>query len=352
MNKDCPGSSSDTSRFAFPPALIRWRNRESLDEEKANGEREYLLVTESDADVGIRAVLLSVTMLLAGIVMLDCMGAIAKHLVERYPAQQISLARNFFGMLPTFSILLWETRGRITPGSIRLRQWRLGLARGLMVAVAQLALYGSFKHLELATVAVIAYSGPLFITMLAIPWLGERVGIWRWAAVLGGFVGVVLVIGPGTDIFTWAGILPAVAAFFYANSLVLTRKFDAGASHAAINLYAQAGAIMGSLVLLLTTSSAVMPEGTAAEVLIDLGFALLLGGFGGFGVYFLTLAYRRTPASLLSPFEYFGVPSALAIGWIVFNEWPVQRLFPGVVFIIGAGLVIILRERGASRRPT
>ncbi len=299
----------------------------------------------------LHAVLISVAMMLAGIVLLDCMGAVAKHLVERYPAQQISLARNIFGLLPTFSILLWESRGRITPGSIRLRQWRLGFSRGLMVAVAQLALYGSFKYLELATVAVIAYSGPLFITMLAIPWLGERVGIWRWGAVLGGFAGVVLVIGPGTQVFAWAGILPAVAAFFYANSLVSTRKFDKGASHAAINLYAQAGAIVGSLILLLTTSGAVLPEGSAAEVLADLGFALLLGGFGGFGVYLLTLAYRRTPASLLAPFEYFGVLSALAIGWIVFGEWPVQRIFPGVVFIVGAGIVIILRERRASGRP-
>ncbi|MCZ6612399.1 MAG: EamA/RhaT family transporter, partial [Planctomycetota bacterium] len=114
----------------------------------------------------------------------------------------------------------------------------------------------------------------------------------------------------------------------------------------------QAGAIAGSFILLLTTSDAVMPDGSAAEVFIDLGFALLLGGFGGFGVYFLTLAYRRTPASLLAPFEYFGVLSALVIGWIVFNEWPVQRIFPGVVFIVGAGVVIILRERRASRRPT
>jgi drug/metabolite transporter (DMT)-like permease len=290
-------------------------------------------------------------MLLAGIVLLDLMGAVAKHLVQRYPAQQISVARNIFGLLPTLLILLWETRGRITLGSIRLRQWRLGLARGLMVAVAQLALYGSFRYLELATVAVIAYSGPLFITMLAVPWLGERVGVWRWGAVLCGFAGVVLVIGPGTEIFTWSGILPAVAAFFYANSLVLTRKFEAGASHAAINLYAQVGAIAGSSILLLTTANAVMPDGSAAEVFTDLGLALLLGGFGGFGVYLLTLAYRRTPASLLAPFEYFGVLSALAIGWVVFSEWPVERIFPGVVFIVGAGLLIIVRERRVSRRP-
>ena len=68
-------------------------------------------------------------------------------------------------------------------------------------------------------------------------------------------------------------------------------------------------------------------------------------------MYFLTLAYRRTPASLLAPFDYLGVLSALAIGWIVFGEWPVERIFPGVVFIVGAGLVIIIRERTATARP-
>jgi len=308
-------------------------------------------VIKTAADANWRAFLVSVAFLLAGIVLLDFMGAVAKHLVERYPAQQISVARNLFGLLPTFAILLWEGRGRIGLHSIRLRQWRLGLARGLMVAVAQLALYGAYRHLELATVAVIAYSGPLFITMLAIPWLGERVGVWRWSAVLGGFAGVVLVIGPGTEVFTWFSILPAVAAFFYSNAMVLIRKFDASASHAAINLYSQMGALAGSSILLLTTAEIVLPGGAAAEVFADLGFALLLGGFGGFGVYLLTLAFRRTPVSLLAPFEYFGVLSALAIGWIVFGEWPVQRIFPGVLFIVGAGLVIILRERRVSRRP-
>jgi len=308
-------------------------------------------VIKTDTDADWRAFLVSVALLLAGIVLLDFMGAVAKHLVERYPAQQISVARNLFGMLPTFAILLWEARGRINLGSFRLRQWRLGLARGLMVAVAQLALYGAYRHLELATVAVIAYSGPLFITMLAIPWLGERVGVWRWSAVLGGFAGVVLVIGPGTEVFTWFSILPAVAAFFYSNAMVLIRKFDASASHAAINLYSQMGALAGSSILLLTTAEVVLPGGSAAEVFADLGFALLLGGFGGFGVYLLTLAFRRTAASLLAPFEYFGVLSALAIGWVVFGEWPVQRIFPGVLFIVGAGLVIILRERRVSRRP-
>ncbi len=288
--------------------------------------------------------------MLLGIALLDCMGAVAKHLGTRYPAQEVSVARNLFGLLPTFAILLWEGGGRIRARSLLIRQWRLGLTRGLMVAVAQLALYGSYRHLELASAHVIAYAGPFFITLLAIPWLGERVGIWRWAAVLGGFVGVVLVIRPGTDVFTWYAVLPAVAAFFYANSLVATRRFDSDASHAVINLYAQVGAIMGSCILLATTTEIVLPQGFAMEVLGELGLVLLLGGFGGFGVYYLTLAYRRTQASLLAPFEYFGILSALTVGWIVFGEWPVARIFPGALFIAAAGLMIIFRERRVAQQ--
>jgi len=292
-----------------------------------------------------RAAVYSIAFMLIGILLLDCMGATAKYLGQRYTAQQISVARNLFGLIPTFMILLWEGRGRIGLHSLHLRQWKLGLARGSMVAIAQLALYGAYLRLELASVAVIAYAGPFFITMLSIPLLGEQVGPWRWAAVLCGFVGVVLVIGPGTEMFTWYGVLPAVAAFFYATTLVLTRKFDHSASHAAINLYSQVGALTGAtLILLATTGLDMRPDGVM-DLPADVGFAVLLGGFGGFGVYLLTLAYRRTSASLLAPFEYFGVLTALAVGWIVFGEWPVERIFPGVLFIVGAGLVIILRER-------
>lgn len=308
-------------------------------------------MNKTGANPDMRDVLLGVALMLLGIVLLDSMSAVAKHLIVRYAPQQVSVARNLFGLLPTLAILVWEGRGRLTLAGLRLGQWRLGLSRGFLVAFAQLAMYGAYQRLELASVAVILYASPLFITMLSIPWLGERVGRWRWAAVLCGFVGVVMVIGPGTDKFTWYGILPAMAAFFYANSLVMVRKFDPDASHAAINLYSQSGALIGSIVLYLATSRAPLPVEGGTGMLIDLGFGLLLGGFGGLGVYFLTLAYRRVQASLLAPFEYIGILSAIAIGWIVFDEWPMDRIFPGVLFIVGAGLIVILRERRTSKKP-
>lgn len=132
-----------------------------------SAELEKSIVSAKEAMEHWHPVVLSVTLLLIGIVLLDCMAAVAKHLVERYPAQQISLARNVFGLLPTVSILLWDGRRRNIFTALRLQQWPLALSRGLMVAVAQLALYHSFRELELATAVVLAYCGPLFISVLA-----------------------------------------------------------------------------------------------------------------------------------------------------------------------------------------
>lgn len=302
------------------------------------------------AETAWREILAGITLMLTGLVLLECMGAVAKLLGQRYPIPQISLARNLFGLIPMVAILLWEVGGRFSLASLRLRRWRLGVARGVMVVFAQLALYGAYQHLELASVSVIAYAGPMFVTLLAIFWLGERVGPWRWGAVIGGFVGIVMVIGPGTDLFTWYGLLPVVAAFLYANTLVLTRLFDVQESHVAINLYGLAGSIVCSAGLLFATAAFDWPEATGLQRMADFGLALLLGLFGGTGVYLLTLAFRRVAASILAPFEYFGLIASFAIGWIVFREWPVERVFPGILLIVGAGLVIVYREHRAGRK--
>lgn len=303
----------------------------------------------SQVEATWREVLGGIALMLTGLVLLECMGAVAKLLGQRYPIPQISFARNFFGLMPMIAILLWEGGGRISLAALRLRQWRLGVGRGLMVVFAQLALYSAYQHLELASVSVIAYAGPLFVTLMAIFWLGERVGPWRWVAVIGGFIGIVMVIGPGTDLFTWYGLLPVAAAFLYANTLVLTRLFDSQESHAAINLYGLAGAITGSAGLLIATASFEWPAATGLQRMTDFGLALLLGMFGSIGVYLLTLAFRRVAASILAPFEYFGLIASFSIGWIVFREWPVERVFPGIILIVGAGLVIVYRERRARR---
>ena len=288
-------------------------------------------------------------LLLLGLLLLDFMSVIAKMLRPDFPAALVALSRNIFALIPLIVFFYFENRRWIKLQELHIPQWRLAIARGLMVAFAQLSLYGALGHLELATTITIAFAGPFFITVLSVFILGERVGLWRWIAVMIGFVGVIWVIRPGSDVFSWWAILPVIAAFLYANTLVFARRFEPGTSNAVINLYSIGGAIAASCVLVLVTALSVEAPLIVELTMRHILLAILMGTVGGTGVYCLTLAFRGGEASLLAPIEYFGIFTSLILGWVFFSEWPVERLFPGVILIVGAGLIIIVRTH---RRPS
>ena len=290
--------------------------------------------------------LLPIAIVLLGILLLDIMGVFIRILAETYPPQELAVFRNIFGMLPSFILLAgtaaWHEAGR----PLRIRQWRLALMRGVFVTGAQFCFYLGLTKLEFATVSTLAFAGPMIVTALSVPVLGERVGPWRWAAVLIGFGGVIMVMGPGTDVFTLWALLPLGAALGYASASVAVRLIDKDVPSPLVNLYANLAAMTGALILTVTTA-----EPVALQSWRDLGLIALMGVCGGSGVLCLTFAYRMAQPSALAPFEYSGILFAFALGWFVFNEAPVDRLFPGVLLIVGAGLLIIWRERQARAVP-
>lgn len=288
----------------------------------------------------LRAVL---TILLA-IFLFDVMGAIIKHLGGRYPTQQLSMFRNLFGLIPSFIVLFYSREWIGVGRPVVIRQWRLALLRGGFVVLAQFCFYRSLVHLEFATAATIGFAGPLFITSLSVPILGLRVGAWRWLAVCLGFAGVMLVMQPGSEVFNWYAVLPLGAAFGYACISISARLFDDDVPTALINVYSLVGALAASLFLMVTTSGFTpIQSGNDWMWLVAMGFA------GGMAVFLLISAYRLTEPSNLSPFEYFGIPFSFAIGWVIFDEAPFDRLFPGVILILSAGLLIVWRERLQQR---
>ncbi len=286
----------------------------------------------------------AIALSLMGILLLDSMGAIIKHLVTAYPAQQLSALRNFFGLFPSILILLMSSEWRKTGRKLRIRQWKIALCRGLFVTFAQFFFYLSLSHLALATASTLAFAGPLFITALSVPILGDRVGRWRWLAVAVGFMGVVLILRPGSDVFTAYALLPIGAAFGYALSAVSVRLITDPVPSATINLYAHVGALFGSTALMLATSG-YTPVASAGDWL----WIAAMGTVGGFGVLFLVMAYRRAKPSNLAPFDYFGIPFAFALGWVFFDEAPFDTLFPGFILIVAGGLAIFWREHRAGR---
>lgn len=287
----------------------------------------------------------AVIAIIAAIFLFDVQGAIIKHLAGRYTVLQIALFRNLLGMLPSlvalYLVVQWRSGGR----SFRLEKWQLAIARGLLLVGAQICFYFALTRMELATATTLAFAGPLFVTSLSVPLLGHKVGLWRGLAVVGGFFGVVLVMRPGIGGFSWFVFLPVLAALFYATVSLTSRFFDESVPTGLINLYASgAAALVFAVITLVTGSWQSVPFGSDWFWLFAMGMA------GGCAVLLMITAYRLTEPSSLSPFEYFGIPFSFVLGWLFFNEAPLDRLFPGVLFIVAGGLLVLWRERQLSRK--
>lgn len=282
---------------------------------------------------------------LAGVFLLDVMGLIIKHLSPRYGAAELAVYRNIFGMIPSLTVLwlsaAWQAQGR----PARIRQWPLAFLRGGFITAAQFMFYLSLGRLEFATATTIAFSMSLFMTAFSVPILGDRVGMMRWLAVGVGFAGVVMVVGPGSDAFTLDALLPLGAAAFYALTGVTSRLFDAEVPTPLMNLYTNIAALAGALILTLATGGF-----SAIASGADLGWICAMGMVGGSGVLCLIASFRMTEPANLAPFQYFGIPSAFALGWLLFGEAPFDRLMPGALFIVAGGMIIVWRERRLSRQ--
>ena len=213
----------------------------------------------------------------------------------------------------------------------------------LIIAIAQLCFYTALSKLELATVAALGQVSALFIVLIAIFIYKEKVGFWRWTAVVVGFLGAIIIIRPGSDIFSWHSLLPICAAFCYASSIVTLRSFKSSVSSAILFLYSAISAALGAMILAFGSITF-----TPIKSLIDGLLITSMAVCGGFGVVFLMYAFRNAPAALLAPFGYFGILTSFLIGWIVFDEFPVDTLFPGVILILISGFVIIWRENRKS----
>ena len=269
----------------------------------------------------------------------DLMSVHVRILSVRYSPQELSVYRNVLGVLPSILLLIYTRELSFDIKDYKIKKWKLAFGRDLLVALAQLLFYTALADLELATVSALGQTNTIFIVLIAVIFYGEKVGAWRWSAVIIGFGGAVWIMQPGSKMFTWTAALPIGAAFCYAASMVTLRSFDVSISSAIIYLYSSVAAALGAI-LLATGTTDFSPIQSMSDALLIFSMSLC----GGFGVVFLMYAFRQAPASVLAPFSYFGILTAFGLGWIVFDELPLDKLFPGVILIILSGLTILWRE--------
>lgn len=288
---------------------------------------------------------LAIALSLLSLLLFDMMGLIIKHLSPVYTAAELSAYRNLIGLIPSI-IALWSARTWHEGGrKIRVRQWPLAISRGLFITLAQFLFYYSLGRMAFATTTTITYANALFMVALAVPILGEKVGAIRWFAVLLGFFGVVLVVKPGGESFSYDALAPLGAAFLYALAGVTARRMDSDVPSPLINLYSSATALVGAVGLALWVGGFSDLRATS-----DLLWIVGMGMFGGTAVLCMVISFRMTEQSNLAPFNYFGIPMAFGLGWLFFDEAPFNDLFPGAILIAAGGLMVIWREQHLKAR--
>lgn len=286
-----------------------------------------------------------------------------KLLSGGYALHQVILTRSFVGMAILFAVIVPLTGGL---GQLRTRRLGMHLVRGLCVVFSNLCFFMALAALPLAEAVAIFFVSPLLISVFSVVFLGEYVGPRRWAAIAVGFVGVLIVLRPGSEAFQIAAILPLAAAVGYATLHTLTRRLGSTESATALAFYIQ-------VMFLVTSGSVGLAVGHGAydtgvhpslsfllrgwiwpapqdfAMMCCIGLTSILGGFS------ISQAYRLSEAGLVAPFEYAAMPLAVFFGFTIFGEWPDLWAWFGIALILTAGLVLIWREavarRSAASRP-
>lgn len=263
------------------------------------------------------------------------LDAAAKYLMQFYPVAQVIWGRFFFHTILTLSILFFMQAGfkeKLVSKCPGLQLWR---------SVLMLATNGLFfvaiKTVDLTTATSIMFLSPIVLTMLAIPILGEAVGVRRWTGVVTGFIGALIIVRPGIIDIDFAIILVLVATLSHAFYQIFTRQvrvYDAPV----ISLFYTG--LIGAVVM-----SAVVPFVWQSPSLQHWLLFFLLGLMGCLGHFCLIRSLRIAPASVVSPFSYSTLIWASGFSFVLFGELPDKWVYIGAALIVASGLYILYREQ-------
>jgi drug/metabolite transporter (DMT)-like permease len=282
--------------------------------------------------------LLGILIMLIGISMLSGMDVLVKLLSTDYSVVQLLFFRSLFALPVIVAFAFWEGGAK----ALRTQRPMLHVSRGLFVLATAACFFYSFKHLPLADAYTLIFSSPLILTLLAVPLLGERVGLHRALAVMVGFSGVVIAMQPGFqqgEIATWIALM---GALLYALILVFIRQMSRTETTAAIVFY--------STLVMALVAGCLMPFYWHPIDAHGLMMMVLIGLIGGMGQLFLTLAFRLAHASLLAPYEYVSLIWGVIYGFLVFGDIPAASTFLGGAIIVVSGLYVIQRETRAHTK--
>ena len=277
--------------------------------------------------------IVGIALMLLAIALFSCLNGSVKWLTQDFDPLMVVWARNvgaFTFMLvaffPKYGFTLFRPKRPVTQ-----------LVRGIFLLGSSMLYFFGLSYMDMATGAAIQLTGPLMVTALSVPLLGEQVGWRRWMAVIIGFVGALIIIRPGFDM-RWAALLflaSASCSTFYAITTRYLSNYDNPATAATVAAAVGVIVISPLVPFFWETPSGILP----------ISLFVLVGVLAGLGHFLLTSAYGYAGASTLAPFSYAHLLGATLIGLFVFDDFPDFWTCVGASIIVVAGLYVAHRER-------
>jgi drug/metabolite transporter (DMT)-like permease len=261
------------------------------------------------------------------------MNGIVQVLSRTYPSEQIIWARTA-GHLAIVLMLVVPKYGI---GILGTRRPFAQVSRSLLLLGSTTLFFFAVKDVPLAKAASISFMTPFFVTLLALPMLGEKIDPRRLAAVIVGFVGVLVVIRPGSEVFQAASLLIVGSAFCYAVYQIFTRQV-AGIDRPETSV--MYSALIGTVVM-----SFVVPFAwVTPQSMVDVLLMLALGCLGAGGHWCVAKAMTYGQANVISPFQYWQMIGSVAVGYVITGLFPDAFTWLGAGIIIAAGITIAVTE--------
>lgn len=289
--------------------------------------------------------------MLGAMLALSLNDAIVKWISGGYALHEIVFVRSTVALAVTLAYVAFDGGTAV----LRTRRPGLHLARSVLLMLMNIGFFGALAVLTLAQTGALFFVAPLLITAMSAPLLGERIGRWRWAAVMVGMAGMVVMLRPGTKGFDAAALLPVGAALAYAVTQILTRRLGATDRASTMAFYFQLSLLAFSLLIGLAVGDGrfggtghpsldFLLRAWAAPGVRDLSLMAACGVLIGIVGILLSQAYRIAEATLMAPFEYAYLPLAVLWGVLVWGDWPDGTSLAGIGLIAGGGMVVFWRE--------
>ena len=261
----------------------------------------------------------------------------AKWLVAGMPVIMVVWLR-FLSQVVLAGAVLFPLRGW---SLLKTNHLRWHVLRALMFVAMTGINFWALQYLQLTVTSAIFFTVPLIIAVLSAPLLGEKLDRGRWLAIIGGFIGVLVIVRPGSAEFHPAMLASIVNAVLYAIFMLMTRRLAAYDSPETIQYLPAIGAV-----LVLTPFALYAWEWP--DTWLEWAVAVLMGVLGSLGHYLLALAHRYAPSSVIAPFLYQQVLYMALFGYLVFGDVPSAAVWAGAAIVIASGLYLFARERARA----